>query len=175
LNDKELIPSQAEEGDRQDIYRLLHKTVKKVTQDTDTLNFNTAISAMMVYSNELAKLDKLPVDLWEPMVKMLSVYAPHLGEELWESIHPGTAERPYTSIAYLEWPTYDEALTKDALVTVVVQVNGKIREKIEAAADSPKEELEATALALPAVIKWMDGKPARKVITVPGKLVNIVV
>jgi leucyl-tRNA synthetase len=156
-------------ADQGELLRLLHKTVKKVSADTETLNFNTAISQMMIYSNELAKLAELPRSLWEPLVLMLSAYAPHLGEELWEKL--GHAE----SVSKTSWPAYDEALTVDSEVVVVVQVNGKVRDKFTASADAAKEELEKTALALPGVLKWTEGREVVKVITVPGKLVNVVI
>jgi leucyl-tRNA synthetase len=157
-------PAQAEE-----LIRLLHKTIRKVSGDTATLNFNTAISQMMVFSNELAKLTELPRSLWEPLVLMISVYAPHLGEELWEKLgHTGSVSRA-------AWPVWDEKLTADNQVTVVAQVNGKIRDKFTAAALTPKEELEKTALALPGVLKWIEGRSIVKIITVPDKIVNIVV
>ncbi|MDR2363505.1 MAG: class I tRNA ligase family protein, partial [Spirochaetaceae bacterium] len=137
--------------------------------DTETLNFNTAISAMMVYSNELAKLEEVPRSLWEPLVLMVSAYAPHLGEELWEKL--GHTE----SVSASPWPVWDEALTREEELTVVVQVNGKIRDKFVAAAGTPREELEKTARALPGIRKWTEGRQVVKVIAVPDKLVNIVV
>ncbi|MDR0909755.1 MAG: leucine--tRNA ligase [Spirochaetaceae bacterium] len=151
------------------LFRLLHKTIKKVTKDTDTLNFNTAISQMMIYSNELAKLETVPAELWEPFVQMFACYAPHLGEEFWEKL--GHTE----SVGKSAWPQYDEALCKDDEITIVVQINGKVRDKFTVASDASKEDIEKKALALPATAKWTEGKPPRKVIVVPGKLVNIVV
>jgi leucyl-tRNA synthetase len=149
--------------------RLLHKTIRKVSHDTETFNFNTAISAMMVFSNELAKLDVVPHLLWEPLVQMLSAYAPHLGEELWQKC--GHTE----SVSKSTWPVYDEALCADSEVTIVAQVNGKIRDKFTVALGTDKAELEKQARALPGVVKWMAGKTAVKVIVVEDKLVNIVV
>jgi leucyl-tRNA synthetase len=100
---------------------------------------------------------------------MASVYAPHLGEELWEKLgHSGSVSRA-------PWPVWDDTLTADNEVTVVAQVNGKIRDKFTAAAGLSKAELEKTALALPGVLKWLEGQTIVKVITVPDKLVNIVV
>jgi leucyl-tRNA synthetase len=151
------------------LVRLLHKTIKKVSADTETLNFNTAISAMMVYSNELAKLKEVPQDFWEPLVLMVSAYAPHLGEELWEKL--GHTE----SSSKAPWPAYHEALTRDEELTIVVQINGKIRDKFVAAAGTPREELERTARDLPGIRKWTEGKTLAKVIIVPDKLVNMVV
>ncbi|MCL2380433.1 MAG: leucine--tRNA ligase [Treponema sp.] len=149
--------------------KLLHKTIKKVTADTETLNFNTAISQMMIYSNELARLETVPLSLWEPLVIMLSAYAPHLGEELWEKL--GHAE----SVSKSRWPAYDESLAADSEVTIVVQVNGKIRDKFSVTAGTGREELEKAARNLPGVQKWIEGKSIAKVIAVVDKLVNIVV
>jgi leucyl-tRNA synthetase len=152
-----------------ELQKLLHRTIKKVTGDTSTLNFNTAISAMMICSAELAKLPEIPRALWEPLVIMAGAYAPHLGEELWEKLgHKG-------SVSACRWPSFDEALTVFDEATVVVQVNGKIRDKFTAAAGTAKDELEKTAFALPGVQKWLEGQTVAKVITVPDKLVNIVV
>ncbi|MDR0589286.1 MAG: leucine--tRNA ligase [Spirochaetaceae bacterium] len=151
------------------LVRLLHKTIKKVSVDTETLNFNTAISAMMVYSNELAKLTEVPRDLWEPLVLMAGAYAPHLGEELWEKLgHPESASKA-------PWPSYHDALTREEELTIVVQINGKIRDKFVAAAGTPREELEKTARDLPGIRRWTEGQTLVRVITVPDKLVNLVV
>ncbi|GHU65644.1 leucine--tRNA ligase [Spirochaetia bacterium] len=152
-----------------DLIRLLHKTIKKTGQDTDTLNFNTAISQMMIYSNELVKLAEVPRSLWEPLVQMVAPYAPHLGEELWEKL--GHKE----SISKTPWPVYDEKLCVESEAVIVVQVNGKIRDKFTAPTGTAKAELEKTALALPGTVKWTEGQTVVKVITVPDKLVNIVV
>ena len=154
--------------DNQPLKKILHRTIKKVTEDTSKLNFNTAISAMMIYSNELVKLNTIPRDMWEPLVIMLSAYAPHLGEELWEKL--GHNE----SISACSWPAFDESLTHDDEVTVVVQINGKIRDKFTAAAGTSEDQLEKTALALPGVIKWIEAHVIAKKIIVPDKLVNIV-
>ena len=158
-----------EEGQEKELSKLLHKTIKKVSSDTDSLNFNTALSQMMIYSNELIKLDQVPLSLWEPLVVMLSAYAPHLGEELWEKL--GHRE----SVSRAPWPSYDEALTLDDEHTIVVQVNGKIRDKFSAPSGTPKEELEKTALALPGTLKWIEGKSIVKIVAVPDKLVSIVI
>jgi leucyl-tRNA synthetase len=151
------------------LLRLLHKTIKKVSADTASLNFNTAISQMMVYSSELAKLAAIPRSMWEPLVIMVSAYAPYLGEELWERL--GHNE----SVSKAAWPAYDDALTADSEVTIVAQVNGKIRDKFAVPPGTPKEELEKQARSLPGVLKWTEGQTVVKVITVPDKLVNIVV
>jgi len=157
------------EEERLQLTKLLHQTIKKVSEDTKTLNFNTAISAMMIYSNALVKLDRIPVPLWEPLVKMLSCYAPHLGEELWEKLGHNS------SVSKESWPQWDEKLCAESEVTIVVQVNGKIRDKFTAEAALSGEEIKKRALAMPNVQKWLEGKTPIKVISIPDKLVNIVV
>ena len=152
-----------------EITKILHKTIKKVTDDTATINFNTAISQMMIFTNELSKFETFPKAVWAEFVKLLAPYAPHLGEELWAKL--GNKD----TIAYVEWPTYDEKLCADNSCTVVVQVNGKIRDKFEAAVGTDKATLEKTALAAAGAVKFMDGKAPKKVIVVQDKLVNIVV
>jgi len=152
-----------------EISKILHKTIKKVTEDTSTINFNTAISQMMIFSNELSKFDSFPKSVWAEFVKILAPYAPHLGEELWQKL--GNTD----TIAYVDWPAYDPALCADDSCTVVVQVNGKIRDKFDAAVGTDKATLEKTALASAGAVKFMEGKAPKKVIVVQDKLVNIVV
>ncbi len=149
--------------------KTLHKTIKKVTEDTASLNFNTAISQMMIFINEAARLDTVPRSMWTDFVKLLAPYAPHLAEEMWQKLGHGK------TVAFEPWPAFNEAYCKDDTRTVVVQVNGKIRDKFEAAAGTPKEELEKTALACAGAVKFMEGKSPAKIIVVPDKLVNIVV
>jgi leucyl-tRNA synthetase len=159
----------SEEEPPQELLRALHRCVKKVTRDTETLNYNTAISQMMVYSSELAKLERMPRSLWDPFVRMLSVYAPHLGEELWSRLgHSGSVSRA-------EWPAWDEALCAEESLTVVVQVNGKLRDKFECAPGTASAELKRLALACPKAAEFIGGGEIVKMIVVPDKLVNIVV
>ena len=152
-----------------EIRKLLHKTIKKVTEDTANLNFNTAISQMMIFANEVSKLQELPASLWSDFVKLISPYAPHLGEELWEKL--GNKQ----SIAYENWPSYNEEFCKDSLIKIMVSVNGKMRDNFETAPDTDKAELEKLALATEGAKKFMEGKAIVKVIVVPNKLVNLVV
>ena len=145
-----------------------HETVKKVTEDYEQLHFNTAISQMMVFINEAYKVDKVSKTFVEGFVKLLHPIAPHLGEELWNRLgHENT-------IAYEPWPTYDEAKLVEDEVEVVLQVMGKVRSKLNVAKDISKEELETLALNDEKIKQWIDGKTVRKVIVIPGKLVNIV-
>ena len=158
-----------------EIRKILHKTIKKVTEDTSSLNFNTAISAMMIFINDVSKLDKIPKSLWTDFVKMLSVYAPHLGEELWEKLGFGDSAKPEGTIAYEKWPEYNEEYCKDNECTIMVSINGKMRDKFIAPMNTPNAELEKIALETEGAKKFMEGKTPVKVIVVPGKLVNIVI
>ena len=148
---------------------LLNKTIKKVTEDTTSLNFNTAISQMMIFINEVSKHKKIPHYVWYNFVKLLNPYAPHLAEELWQKM--GNDE----SIAYSHWPMFVEKFCVDQTCTVVVQVNGKLRGKFEVEAGTSKEELERLALSNEGAVRNIEGKEIKKIITVPDKLVNIVV
>jgi leucyl-tRNA synthetase len=156
------------EPDRETL-RKLHQTIRKVTEDLDGMAFNTAISAMMEFSNHLTKQEVRPRSVLGPFVLLLSPFAPHLAEELWRALgHTGT-------LAYEPWPIYDEALTREDQIEVPVQVNGKLKSKLRVPPDIRKEELEKLALADERVRALINGKQVRKVIVVPQKLVNIVV
>jgi leucyl-tRNA synthetase len=158
-----------------ELMKLLNKTVKKVSGDTATMNYNTAIAQMMVYSTELGKLERAPRALFEPLVLMLGPYAPHLAEELWEKLGHKESIAGSSRAGKEIWPAWDESLCADDEKEIVVQVNGKIREKFVAAVGTPEEALKARGLALPKVQEWMAGKEVAKVIVVKDKLVNIVV
>lgn len=149
--------------------KVYHQTVKKVTEDFEGLRFNTAISQMMVFINEGYKVEAIPKEYVEGFVKLLSPVAPHLAEELWEKL--GHTE----TVTYEAWPAFDESKMVDDEIEVVVQVNGKVKTKLVIAKDSTKEQLEAAALADEQVQKAAEGKQIRKVIAIPGKLVNVVV
>lgn len=145
------------------------QTIKKVTDDTASLNFNTAISQMMIFINEISKLPEIPKAMWQDFVKILSPYAPHLCEELWQKLgNSGT-------IAYEQWPTANENFIKDDTKTIVVMVNGKKRDTFEAASGTADDVLKQTALSRDGVKKFTDGHEIVKCIIVPDKLVNLVV
>ena len=145
------------------------QTVKKVSDDTRTLNFNTAISQMMIFINEISKLPEVPKAMWSDFVKMLSPYAPHLGEELWERLgHKNT-------IAYESWPEISEDFGKDDVKTIVVMVNGKKRDTFEVEPGTADETLKTTALSRDAVKKFTEGHEIVKCIIVKDKLVNLVI
>ncbi|AEC01331.1 leucyl-tRNA synthetase [Parasphaerochaeta coccoides DSM 17374] len=159
----------SEEAPSAELLKTLHKTIKKVTTDTEALNFNTAISQMMVLVNEMYKCDVLPREVWESLLLLLSPYVPHIAEELWER----AGHTP--SIAYASWPTYAEELTQDDEVELVIQVNGKLRARVVVAKGLSRDEALATARANEVVKGWIEGKPIVKEIFVQDKLVNIVV
>ncbi|PIC66719.1 leucine--tRNA ligase [Sporosarcina sp. P21c] len=148
--------------------KVYNQTVKKVTEDYEAMRNNTAISQLMVFINESYKAEKLPKAYIEGFLLLISPITPHLAEELWSKLgHTDT-------IAYAQWPTFDETKLSDDTVEVAVQINGKIRAKITVAKDSSKEELEQVALANEDVKQWMEGKELKKIIAIPGRLVNIV-
>ncbi|MCR6465336.1 leucine--tRNA ligase [Bacillus paranthracis] len=149
-----------------ELEKAYHQTVKKVTEDYAELRFNTAISQMMVFINDAYKAETLPKEYVEGFVKMIAPVAPHIGEELWSKL--GYNE----TITYASWPTFDESKLVEDEVEIVVQVMGKVRAKLTMSKDASKEEMEQ--LALEAIKDQIEGKTVRKVIVVPGKLVNVV-
>jgi len=146
-----------------------NQTVEKVTEDFENLQFNTGISQLMVFVNAAYKVEALPFEYMKGLVKMIAPIAPHLGEELWEKL-----TKSETSISYEPWPTFDESKLIQDEVEVVFQINGKVRAKDSASKTISKEDLEAQAMAHENIKESLEGKEVRKVIVVPGKLVNIV-
>ncbi len=148
--------------------RLVATTVQGVTDDLEAMRFNTAISKLMVFVRDIAKDEPLPADAAATFLQLLGPFAPHLAEELWQRIgHSGT-------ISYEAWPQADPTLLQADTITLAVQVNGKRRDEIVVAADASREEIEATALASDAVKRHLGSGAPRKVIVVPGRLVNVV-
>jgi leucyl-tRNA synthetase len=148
--------------------RTLHKTIKKVTEDYDALRFNTAISQLMIFVNDAYKAESLPKSAMNAFVQMLAPIAPHIAEELWERLGNNG------SISYVSWPEYDPALTVDEQVEIVVQVNGKIADRIMIRPDLDEAAMRELAESSNKVKEAIAGKTIRKVIAVKGKLVNIV-
>ena len=149
--------------------RKLHLTIQKVTDDLDGMRFNTAIAAMMEFTNHLTQLPARPRAALEPFVLLLSPFAPHLAEELWHALgHPQT-------LAYAQWPKYDPALLKEDEIEVPVQINGKVKLKLTLPAGLDDAALRERVLADAGVQALLEGKQVKKVIAVKGKLVNIVV
>lgn len=150
------------------LVRVYHQTVKKVTEDFENLHFNTAISQMMIFLNAAKDQQVLPLAYAKGFIQLLAPLAPHLMEEIWEKL--GGTE----SIQHAEWPTFDEALTVESQVEIVIQINGKLKQKMMVEVDLSPSELEAVALADEQIKLAIEGKTVRKVIAVPNRLVNIV-
>ena len=146
----------------------LNKTIKKVTEDTENLRFNTAIASMMEFLNSASKEESIGKDAAIAFTKLLSPYAPHLSEEVW-SIYGNDK-----TISYETWPSFNEELCKESSVTLPVQVNGKLRGTIEVDKSASKEEVLALAKQLEGVVKYTEGKTIFKEIFVPGKIINLV-
>jgi len=152
-----------------DQQRVLHKTIKKVTGDIDDLSFNTAIASMMEFVNAAYKWDVVPRSTIDPFLQLLNPFAPHITEELWERL--GYDE----TIAYTDWPSYDEEKIKRDVVSMAVQVNGTVRATIEIPADAGEEEALATARSDDNVKRYLDDGDVKREIYVPGRIINFVV
>ncbi|MEK5136746.1 leucine--tRNA ligase [Priestia sp. FSL W8-0001] len=168
MDDNGELSNKVQESDDKTLERVYHQTVKKVTEDYEALRFNTAISQLMVFINDAYKVDVLPKQYVEGIVKLLAPICPHVTEELWNKL--GYEE----TISYEAWPAFDEAKLVDDEVEIVVQVNGKVRAKLNVPAEASREQLQDIAMANENVQEQIEGKTVRKVIAVPGKLVNIV-
>jgi leucyl-tRNA synthetase len=149
--------------------KVLHKTLKKVASDIDNFSFNTSVSEFMICANELTSLKCNKRAILEPLVIALSPFAPHIAEELWEKL--GHSEM----ILSATFPVHNDEYLKESAFEYPISINGKVRTKMQFALDMPKEDIEKQVLAAEAVIKWTEGKPPKKVIVVPGKIVNVVV
>lgn len=149
--------------------RMLHKTIQSVTQDIEKLSFNTAIAKMMECTNFFFKADPRPLEAMEKFILILSPFAPHLCEELWQLLgHSNT-------LAYEPWPSYDESLIKEDVIEVPIQINGKVRGRITLPADADHAALESAAKTDPKIAPQLEGKTIVKAIVVPGRMVNFVV
>lgn len=153
----------------EELRRALHRTIKKVTEDTEELRYNTAIAAMMEYVNVLYKQEEVPKSVLNPLVQMLAPYAPHTAEELWERLgnEPSVSEEP--------WPEYVEEWTKDESYELAVQVMGKLRGTVKMPKDADQAKAEEVARGNEEVAKYLEGKEIRRVIFVPGRILNFVV
>jgi leucyl-tRNA synthetase len=149
--------------------RLLHQTIKKVSEDIEQMKFNTAVSALMILTNEMAAQKELPITNYQLLITLLAPFAPHLAEELWEKL--GNKK----SVHLEKWPEYNPAIIIEEEIDLVVQVNGKARDTIRVKADIGEEEAKKVAMKSEKVKKWIEGKKIRKIIFVKGRLVNIVV
>ena len=148
--------------------KVLHKTLRKIEQDIESFSFNTSVSEFMICVNELTSLKTNKRAIIEPLVIALAPFAPHIAEELWEKL--GHTETVFNAA----FPQYKEELLKEDSFEYPISINGKVRAKMEFALDMPKEDIEKNVLASEIVQKWAEGKPPKKVIVVPGRIVNVV-
>tara|TARA_Y100001001_G_scaffold22542_1_gene19243 strand:- start:763 stop:3426 length:2664 start_codon:yes stop_codon:yes gene_type:complete len=149
--------------------KVLHTCIKKVTEDMEHLRFNTAISAMMVFTNEASNWDIRPLSVMNDFLLLLAPFAPHIAEELHAKANGGDS-----TLAYQPWPSHDEAHLVESTIEMAVQVNGKLRDRIQIPADMAKSDIERIAMESENVQRHTEGKNVKKVIVIPGKLVNIV-
>ena len=149
--------------------KVLHTCIKKVTEDMEHLRFNTAISAMMVFTNEASNWDIRPLSVMNDFLLLLAPFAPHIAEELHAKANGGDS-----TLAYQPWPSHDEAHLVESTIEMAVQVNGKLRDRIQIPADMDKSDIERIAMESENVQRHTEGKNVKKVIVIPGKLVNIV-
>jgi leucyl-tRNA synthetase len=154
---------------RKRVLKILHQTIKKVTEDIENFKFNTAISQLMICANELEKEEKIEKEIFENFLKLLAPFAPHIAEEIWQIL--GHKK----SIFLSPWPKWDERLAKEEMITLVIQVNGKVRDKIEVEANISEERAKELTLSREKIKKWIEGKEIKKIVFVPGKLINIVI
>ena len=149
--------------------KLLHRTIKKVTEDIETLGFNTAISAMMICSNELSKEDKKPKAMMENFLLLLSPFAPHLAEELWEKL--GHKE----SLVREKWPVYDPKLIEDEVIEIPIMVNGKVKSKINIPSGATESEVEKLVMKDEKILAAIQGKKIQQKKYIPKKIYTIAV
>lgn len=157
-----------EGSEDEEVLKTLHFTIKKVGEDIEGLHFNTAISQMMIFTNLAVKKGKVTRETAEIFTRLLAPFAPHLAEELWAMHNKG-------SVSETQWPVFEQQYLVEDSVEYPVMINGKLRFKLEVPADTPANDLEKLALEHETAQKWTEGKPPKKVIVVPKKIVNIVV
>jgi leucyl-tRNA synthetase len=145
-----------------------------VTEDLDSLRFNTAISALMVFINEAITWEAKPIGVLRNFLILLQPFAPHIAEELWSKLHAKRGTHHETTLSYAAWPKFDPALLVEDTLEIPVQVNGKLRDVIKVSASASQADLEAAALASEKVKPFLEGKTIKKIIVLPKKLVNIV-
>ncbi|CAN5400202.1 leucine--tRNA ligase [soil metagenome] len=154
--------------------KVLHETIKKVTDDIDKLSFNTAISQMMICTNAFTQAGVRPLEGIVPFLQLLNPFAPHISEELYARLRTRFASLPEPMLAHQPWPEWVDAYLVEDEIDIIIQVNGKLRDKLRVNKSAPKEEIEALALGTEKVREHTAGKTVRKVVVVPGRLVNIV-
>jgi leucyl-tRNA synthetase len=159
----------SEEEPSKEELRVLHNCIKKVTEDIERFSMNTCVSHFMIATNELRKLNCSKRGLLEPLTVMLAPFGPHIAEELWSRMgHSG-------SVCDAVWPEWNEEYLKSETREYPVQINGKLRATIELPSDITPAEAESAALAMEQVQRWLEGKQPKKVVFVPGRMINLVV
>lgn len=148
--------------------KVLHKTIKKVTDDIQTFSFNTAVSSMMILLNEIEKSESISGADMKSFLKLLAPFAPHITEELWAVLGEES------SIHLAPWPTFDESKTVDAEVTITIQINGKVRGSLVVSRDESEEDIKEKAFALPQIVKYLEGQNIKKVVYIAGKIISVV-
>jgi len=158
-------------GDEKDnkLESLLHKTIKKITEDIEEFKFNTAISQLMIFINKASEKEKISENTWNKFLLLLSPFAPHIAEELWEQL--GNKK----SIFLEKWPDFDKKLIQEKICQLVIQINGKVRDVMEVETGISKEEAEKLALSRDKIKKWLENGNPKKVIYIPKKLINLVI
>ena len=154
--------------------KITHATIKKVTEDIESLSFNTAISQMMIFVNAFTNAEALPLSAMRRFLVLLNPFAPHLTSELWEKLNAKFRDNA-GDITDQKWPDYDERFLVEDEVEIVIQVNGKVRDRMKMSIPATGEETKAAALANPKIQKFIAGKTIRKIVVIPRKLVNIVI
>jgi leucyl-tRNA synthetase len=153
--------------------KITHATIKKVTEDIECLSFNTAISQMMIFVNAFINAETIPLSAMRTFLVLLSPFAPHLSSELWEKLN--TKFQDVGNITEEKWPAYDERLLLENELEIVIQINGKVRDRMKMSILATEEEMKTSALSNPKVQKLTAGRTVRNVVVVPKRLVNIVV
>ena len=153
-----------------DFDRLLHKTIKKVTEDIESLNYNTAVSAMMILLNEMERQSQVSSVTCQVFLKLLAPFAPHMTEEIWREVLGNKK-----SIHISEWPKYDSKMIVDEKFTLIIQINGKVRDSVEVEAGILQADVEKLVLAREKVKEQLQGVKPKKIVFVPGRLISIVI
>jgi leucyl-tRNA synthetase len=165
-----LLKSKADsQADGQKLEAIFHKTIKKVSEDIEAMKFNTAISSLMILANEMGRQERVLLNLYSSFLILLNPFAPFLTEEIWSQL------RLKRLCCEQKWPEYDSKLLKDDKINLIVQINGKVRDKIEVEAGISEKESKEISLNSDKIKKWLEGKEIKKVIFVPNKLINIVI
>ena len=148
---------------------LLHKSIKKISEDLDDMKFNTAVSQLMILVNDMETYEKLPVSVYETFLKLLAPFAPHMAEELWQQLDHKN------SIHLEKWPEYDPKFLKEEKFELVIQINGKVRDKVLVSQGITEKEAKELAISQEKVKVWLEGKKVIKIIFIPGRLINLVI